>query len=201
MVVVLLSSLFVMISYAGQWKVDEKGYWWQEDDGSYPVNTWRWIDGNQDGVSECYYFDGNGYMLSNATTSDGNQVNENGAWTVDGIVQTESVALDTNMNNNIGGIYTIDIEKTHVNNNSSLQMQFGSGIKYGYEMRLGEDGSASWYIGIGNGGEGTYLFFGSEGEITYTDYEENTLQKVKIQQMDGCIVMDYYGYMLYWTKK
>ncbi|WP_432627709.1 hypothetical protein [Brotaphodocola sp.] len=88
-VAVLLSSLFVMVSYAGQWKADEKGYWWQEDDGSYPVNTWRWIDGDGDGISECYYFDGNGYMLSDTITQDGNQVNENGAWVTDGgIVQT-----------------------------------------------------------------------------------------------------------------
>ncbi|WP_432627708.1 hypothetical protein [Brotaphodocola sp.] len=88
---VLVSSLLTMVSYAGQWKADEKGYWWQDDDGSYPVNTWRWIDGNQDGVSECYYFDGNGYMLSDTTTPDGNQVNESGAWVENGeIVQLQN---------------------------------------------------------------------------------------------------------------
>lgn len=25
---------------AGQWKQDTKGWWWQNDDGSYPVSQW-----------------------------------------------------------------------------------------------------------------------------------------------------------------
>ena len=40
-----------------------------------PTNSWQWIDGNGDGVSESYYFDGNGYMLFNTTTPDGYTVN------------------------------------------------------------------------------------------------------------------------------
>lgn len=85
-----LSVSFTAISYAGQWKQDTTGSWWQEDNGSYPVNTWSWIDGNQDGVSECYYFDGNGYRLTNTVTPDGYQVNGDGAWVADGKVQTRS---------------------------------------------------------------------------------------------------------------
>ena len=45
------------------------------------VNGWRWIDGNQDGVSECYYFDAEGWLTS-TTTPDGYTVNADGAWTV-----------------------------------------------------------------------------------------------------------------------
>ena len=47
-------------SYAAQWVPDANGWWYQEDDGSWPSNTWKWIDGNQDGVAECYYFGPNG---------------------------------------------------------------------------------------------------------------------------------------------
>ena len=77
-----------MTSFAG-WQSDANGWWWQNEDGSYPSNTWQWIGGNGDGVAECYYFDGNGYMLANTTTPDGYQVNADGAWTVNGVVQTQ----------------------------------------------------------------------------------------------------------------
>lgn len=47
---------------AGQWQQNSKGWWWQEDNGTYPKSQWQWIDGNKDGIAECYYFDGSGYM-------------------------------------------------------------------------------------------------------------------------------------------
>ena len=28
-------------SYAGQWKSDSIGWWYQNNDGSYPVNQWQ----------------------------------------------------------------------------------------------------------------------------------------------------------------
>lgn len=43
---------------AAQWEYNNSGWWYQEDDGSYPVNTWKSISG------KWYYFDGNGYMLT-----------------------------------------------------------------------------------------------------------------------------------------
>lgn len=33
--------------------------------GSYPVSAWKWIDGNNDGIAESYYFDQSGYVLMN----------------------------------------------------------------------------------------------------------------------------------------
>ena len=78
-----------MTSYAG-WKQNDTGYWWQNDDGSYPTSSWHWLDGNGDGIAECYYFDGNGYMAANTTTPDGYTVDGSGAWVVDGVVQTQT---------------------------------------------------------------------------------------------------------------
>lgn len=46
--------------------------------GAYVHNSWQWIDGNNDGVAECYYFDENGWLLTNTTTPDGYTVNEAG---------------------------------------------------------------------------------------------------------------------------
>lgn len=85
----LLSMLASSTVFAGQWKSDNNGWWYQNDDGSYPTNTWQWIDGNGDGVSESYYFNENGYMLTNTVTPDNYTVNADGAWTVNGVVQTQ----------------------------------------------------------------------------------------------------------------
>ena len=73
-----------MPAMAAEWKQNEIGYWYQEDNGSYPTNSWKWINGR------CYYFDSNGYMLANTTTPDGYTVDATGAWTVNGVVQTQS---------------------------------------------------------------------------------------------------------------
>ncbi len=66
-------------AYAGQWMQDSAGWWWQNDDGSYPTSEWRWLDGNNDGVSEKYYFGADGYMLSNGAAPDGQLVDGSGA--------------------------------------------------------------------------------------------------------------------------
>lgn len=84
-------------AFAAGWQKDNTGWWWQNDNGSYPSNTWQWVDGNNDGVSECYYFNGNGYMLANTTTPDGYVVNADGAWVVNGVVQTKAAEVQNTM--------------------------------------------------------------------------------------------------------
>ncbi|MFT4007369.1 MAG: hypothetical protein QM683_17730 [Lacrimispora sp.] len=42
---------------AGEWKQDSTGWWYQNDDGSYPVNAWF-----QDIDWKWYYFNNSGYM-------------------------------------------------------------------------------------------------------------------------------------------
>lgn len=68
-----------MTAFAGQWVQNTTGWWWQEDNGSYPVSQWKWLDGNKDGIYECYAFDSNGYIYTNTTTPDGYTVNADGA--------------------------------------------------------------------------------------------------------------------------
>ena len=65
---------------------------WYAATGEVPV-AWYWIDGNQDGIAECYAFEKNGWMYSDTVTPDGYAVNENGAWIVDGVVQTKQSSL------------------------------------------------------------------------------------------------------------
>ena len=73
----------------GAWVQDGRGWKWQFGDGSCLTGEWAWLDGNQDGIAECYCFGPDGYCYLNTTTPDGYQVDANGAWTVNGAVQTQ----------------------------------------------------------------------------------------------------------------
>ena len=86
------TAISAMSSFAN-WHMDNTGYWWENEDGSYAKDQWLWLDGNQDGIAECYYFDENGYMLSDAVAPDGSQVDKDGAWVIDGVKQAK--VLDT----------------------------------------------------------------------------------------------------------
>lgn len=82
----------------GYWKQDSTGWWWQWLDGvegRWIKNQWKWIDGNMDGIVECYYFGPDGYLYTDTTTPDGYAVNADGAWTVDGVVQSRAFSLYT----------------------------------------------------------------------------------------------------------
>ena len=77
-------------TFAGTWKSDAKGMWYRFDDGSYPKGRWVWIDMDNDGMAECFYFDENGYVLKDTTTPDGYQVNRIGAWVVGGEIKQKA---------------------------------------------------------------------------------------------------------------
>lgn len=87
---ILIFSVIISISSFADWQQNDQGYWWQNPDGSYPVNSWQWIDGNKDGISECYYFNSEGYMAADTITEDGHTVNADGAWVENGEVVVKS---------------------------------------------------------------------------------------------------------------
>ena len=74
---ILLTAAMSIPTWAGQWRSDHHGWWYVEDDGSYPVSQWREINGKH------YYFGADGYMLAGTTTPDGYQVGADGAWIPD----------------------------------------------------------------------------------------------------------------------
>ena len=43
-------------AFAGSWQVDNRGWWYRNDDGTWPQSTWQTISGRN------YYFDEDGYM-------------------------------------------------------------------------------------------------------------------------------------------
>ena len=103
---ILTSFLFLFSgTVKADWvKGEGKNAWWFDfGNGDYFKSSWQWIDGNQDGIAECYCFDENGWMYENTITPDMFTVNENGAWTVSNIVQTKTSDLipKNNTNNSV----------------------------------------------------------------------------------------------------
>ena len=43
-------------AYAGSWQQDGNGWWYANDDGTYPVSSWAFLDG------AWYHFNNEGYM-------------------------------------------------------------------------------------------------------------------------------------------
>lgn len=84
----------VSSSSGNHWCLDQRGWWYQFSNGTYPVNCWQFIDGKwycfgQDAYIRCgwiewngkwYYTDASGAMLTNARTPDGCYVGGDGAW-------------------------------------------------------------------------------------------------------------------------
>ena len=90
-----ISAAAAFTSFAGSWQVGSDanaGRWWYDNgNGTYASNGWFWIDGNNDGISECYYFDAEGWLYVSSTTPDGYTVDPNGAWTVNGVIQKAAI--------------------------------------------------------------------------------------------------------------
>ena len=55
-----MSMALNQITFAGEWKSNEKGRWYENHDGTYKTNGWQSIDSDGDGIAELYYFDENG---------------------------------------------------------------------------------------------------------------------------------------------
>lgn len=81
------SIMLSIPAFAGAWKNDARGWWYENDDGSYKQNEWL-----TEADGKAYYFGADGYMLVNTITPDGYSVDANGVWipAVDQNRQTET---------------------------------------------------------------------------------------------------------------
>lgn len=79
-----ITAAMSMPVMAGSWQEDANGWWYQNDDGTYPTSKWEQIDGNwyyfhPDGYMayntwiDGYYLNNDGVMVPNGTTEDGTQ--------------------------------------------------------------------------------------------------------------------------------
>lgn len=139
----LMALTMSTTSFAGTWKQNDQGWWWQEDDHSYPVSQWEWLDGNGDGIAECYYFDESGYLLTGTTTPDGYTVNDSGAWVDRGLVQEKALtpAADIYVSDIGRRLYLASAAKTSeltsMEAKANLDMTMGmEGISLGITMDM-----------------------------------------------------------------
>ena len=56
--VIMATMMAAQSANAASWVQDYVGWWWQDNDNSYPVNQWREVNG------AWYWFDDNGYMAT-----------------------------------------------------------------------------------------------------------------------------------------
>ena len=128
--VFMATSLFIALStnltFASGWTkgISKNAWWFDFGNGDYFKSSWQWIDGNQDGIAECYCFDENGWMYENTITPDGYTVNENGAWTVSNIVQTKTSDLIPKNNTNNGNTASNNFTETRNNEENQSNEDF-----------------------------------------------------------------------------
>lgn len=96
---IMVTAFFLFVislnTYAGTWRQDGNGWWYQNSDGSCPRSTWQWIDANEDHIAYCYYFNNDGYCLLNQKTPDGYRVSSSGEWIISDVGLTESKIVNT----------------------------------------------------------------------------------------------------------
>jgi len=102
----------VMAANEAQWKRNDKGWWYEEANGTYPTNAWKLIK------DKWYYFDGIGYMVENrwignyylgadgamlvsTSTPDGYYVDATGKW-VEGVRKTVNISKTSGLGTKTG---------------------------------------------------------------------------------------------------
>jgi hypothetical protein len=161
----LLSMAASATVLAGTWRQTESGWWYDNGDGTFPNNTWQWIDGNNDGVAECYYFYGNGIMAANTITPDGYTVNADGAWTVDGKIQAKSVNGQAQ-------------SSTNANHQKTLQELYDENFANGTFIDYSNGSSTGASTGISIGG-GAFAYGEDAEEVkSLEEYSESELYKM-----------------------
>lgn len=138
--------------FAGEWKQDTTGWWYQNDDGSYPNNGWTWVDGR------CYYFTPEGYCLINTQTPDGCTVDASGAWVVDGVVQTQDAGPN-------GNVQTAAVEVTVQMDNMAFV------VPDGFVQDTSEAGGVFLY----HEGQQTAIAYVSEAMPELGEYQEMSI--------------------------
>jgi hypothetical protein len=156
---IVLSAIFCVNAFAGEWKQIGNEWKYQEDNGSYPENTWKEIN------DHWYYFNEEGYMLRDTTTPDGYIVGESGEW-----VQSESQKVEAS---STGKTYTFDKKGKWVDDGDIPE---GDYVYYPDEHADDVMGSSSWvsnfnYIRLYKGdiiNTGVYVPVSDVGELDIT---------------------------------
>lgn len=192
-----------MVSMAGSWKSDAKGYWWQNDDGSYPTNCWQWLDGDKNGIAECYYFGADGYCYLNSMTPDQYQVNESGAWVVNGVVQTKQAAQVSQYTLDANGKLPRNAYENEKNRKAAAayyqalknQNRFAAADKqYSYVTIIDadQDGVVELLVNVGDGNEEVddYYLFSYSDSLSIEKLDGHNLEAGQVPNEKKVIIYD-----------
>lgn len=212
MATLALSVVMASPSFAGEWICDTSkpansqgisNWWYQNMDGSYAKDCWTWLDGNQDGISECYYFDGNGYMLANTVTPDGYLVNGDGAWTVDGVVQTKGQQANVSYEevlkaylNYLGTVSVGDYEKirydlVYLNNDNIPELMYALNTSHARGVDICTYQNGKVYSLSEHGSYGSITYYPKKGYIWEEDMHMGYETEV-MEVMQGVTMQEVY---------
>lgn len=165
--VAAISACLVIPSMAAtaQWKRNDRGWWYEEANGSYPTATWKLIN------NKWYYFDGIGYMaesrwignyyvgadgamLVSTVTPDGYYVDETGKW-----IEGKRASLHVSKSSSAGkrrsgggGGGGSSRGRRGGGGGGSHGGSGGGGISYGGGTAAGNTGTAANTGNVGNAG-------------------------------------------------
>lgn len=194
-------------AFAGQWKNDTTGYWWDEN-GTCPKNEWKWIDGNGDGISESYYFGADGYLLTNTTTPDGYTVNADGQWVENGVVKTQGTAKSSSNAGNSTPAkssakqsslvsYMKDVDKLE---NTTKVNPVGTGLVY--PTQKVQAGDNLWWENTSGGNEYILYYYGPRGDYKSAGYTDKMYMNAQVYPTfdswttPAGVTIDYLGRVL-----
>lgn len=149
---VLLSALISTTTFAGEWKQDDTGWWYQNDDGSYPTDEWMQDNG------KWYLFDSNGYMRT------GWVQDADSKWyylNTSGDMQTEPIISDT------GITYNFNADGSCSNPYDGMKDQYYYNYTDGVEKNIANELAVRDYIGSISGNSGS-MFGNSSSTSTHT---------------------------------
>lgn len=152
---VLLFSCFASLpAHAGTWQEDQYGWWYLEDDGSYPRNGWKEINGNW------FYFYSTDYIAQETRTPDGYYVDSNGCYidiskkynVANQLYGFETIVLEVGTYSGDGRLYAmvlIDRQESWYGEESEVLACGGYGVEvrfHGVLSHTGESLSLSWIL-------------------------------------------------------
>ena len=180
----IIALMMTAPAYAGQWRVDNTGWWYQEDNGSYPREAWRFINGSwyyfySNGymahdawISGLYYVGSDGRMLTNTITPDGYQVDANGKWVTE------------NRNNRFGKpvegyyvySYTNNVDDNYIVEPEYIGEQAMVRVLNGKTIEVIVDGMVLLFEGLEIDGETHYYYKGDMPGWQMVYFRNNTLE-------------------------